>query len=171
MSDTVKVIWDGANILRIATGPGNQTTFRPGLNEIPIEEWKLLTETTRKRPGRLPPNIADDPGGINFHLRGGKLRLAHPEIQEQEPGSIGSVPGTTDIQVYNIAKMGADAAVQLIGETMDAVTLASYLKQEQGRKGRGGKPRRLVLDALDERARMFEQLANAPKPGTEREEA
>lgn len=84
---------------------------------------------------------------VNHHLlKGGLLRLASEEVQSGD----------------DIGKMTAVGAIEVVTELMDEGALNAAREQEQGRKD---SPRKTVMDAIDERAGMFEKLKEDPDGG------
>ena len=148
MSETVKVIWDGTNRLGISIRPKQTVYFNPGTNEVPAEDWKALTETKRDNPRPDEPELlADDPGGLNHHLKGGKLRLA-----------IQTVQGVVDIR--NVAEMEWRGAVEVVKETIDRESVEQMERSEQVREAG---PRSSVMKAIKDQLAMLIQL-DGPKP-------
>lgn len=149
MSDTVKVIWDEPHALTICYAPRESVTFIPGITEVPIDIWKQMTKGKRENPGDNPELFADDPGGLNYHLKGGKLRLADKSVQQAD-------------DLTDIAKMNVEAAVEVIGETFDENVLAAMRQSEESKPGRA---RKKVMDAIDAQQENFDKLKAASDSG------
>ncbi len=149
MSDTVKVIWDEPHALTICYAPRESVTFIPGITEVPSEIWNQMTKGKRKKPGDNPELFADDPGGLNHHLKGGKLRLADKSVQQAG-------------DLTDIAEMSAEAAVEVIGETFDVDVLAVMRKSEESKPGRA---RKIVMAAIDAQQENFDKLKEASDSG------
>lgn len=145
MSDTVKVIWDGVNTIGISIRPREMIKFNPGINTISKKDWIHLTTAKRKNPNAGEPELfADDPGGLNFRLKGGKLHLASPDVQ--------------DVDDYrDISDMEWRGALQMIDE---ATTKEDVLRMEVSEKGRE-KARKSVDAALTEKLALFQKLDDA----------
>ncbi len=149
MSDTVKVIWDEPHALTICYAPRESVTFIPGITEVPSEIWKEITRGKRKKPGDNPELFADDPGGLNHHLKGGKLRLADKSVQQAG-------------DLTDIAKMTVEAAVEVISETFDETVLGVMRKSEDSKPGRA---RVKVMDAIKAQQENFDKLKEASESG------
>ncbi len=152
MLDTVKVIWDKPHALTICYAPRESVTFIPGITEVPKDVWDQMTKGKRQNPGDNPVLFADDPGGLNHHLKGGKLRLADKSVQQAG-------------DLTDIAKMTVEAAVEVIGETFDETVLAVMRKSEESKPGRA---RVKVMDAIDAQQENFDKLKEASDSGAKK---
>ena len=145
MSDTVKVIWDGVNSIGISIRPKEQIKFNPGINTISKQDWIDLTTAKRKNPHKGEPELfADDPGGLNFRLKGGKLRLANAEVQK-----------VSDHR--DISQMEWRGALQVIDESTSKEDVLLMQVSERGRE----KQRKSVNEALKEKLDLFQKLEDA----------
>ena len=152
MSDTVKVIWDEPHALTICYAPRESVTFIPGITEVPKDVWDQMTKGKRQNPGDNPVLFADDPGGLNHHLKGGKLRLADKSVQQAG-------------DLTDIAKMTVEAAVEVISETFDETVLATMRKSEESKPGRA---RAKVMDAIKAQQENFDKLKEASESGAKK---
>ena len=134
--DMVKVIWDGARKFGVAIGPGEAQYFEPGINEVRKEIWDRLTKGKGSK----------DPGGVNHHLKGGLLKLASEDVQEND----------------SIGDMNAKSAIEVVSECFNEGDLDALSDQEMGRSDG---PRKTVKDAIAARAKQFAELAEGQKDG------
>ena len=132
-TDTIKIIYNGANKRGFATGPGEAIHFVPGVNNVPKSDWDKLMKNT-------------DPGGVQHFLDNRQMEIAGKSAQESD----------------SIADMSSDDAVLMIENCMTEGELGVMLAQEQGKtSGRG--PRKRVLTSITARQTLFDKVTQAMK--------
>lgn len=139
-TETIKIIYNGANKRGFATGPGEAIHFSPGVNEIPKEQWdKLMGDK--------------DPGGVQHFLDNRQMEIAGKSAQESD----------------NIADMTSDDAVVMVENCMTEPELDVMKAQEQAKTtGRGARKR--VLSTITARQNLFDKVTAAIADGGNNDE-